>query len=85
MSRRCDSHCIVFQRSVLCTTEPFQKKEKEKKRPGAGGGQGGHPGQAEEGAGGDRDGHLDQQDPEDQAAQEFLPGGGQGEGGEVQC
>ena len=46
-------------------------------------GQGGHPGQAEEGAGGDGDGHLDQQDPEDQAAQELLPGGDQGEGEEA--
>ena len=38
-------------------------------------GQGGHPGQAEEGAECDCIGHLGQQGPEDQAAKEPLPGG----------
>ena len=46
-------------------------------------GQGGHPGQAEEGAGRDCIGHLGQQGPEDQAAQEPLPGGDQGGGEEA--
>ena len=46
-------------------------------------GQGGHLGQAEEGARRDRDGHLGQQGPEDQAVQGLLPGGDQGEGEEA--
>ena len=46
-------------------------------------GQGGHPGQAEEGAERDCIGHLGQQGPEDQAAQEPLPAGDQGGGEEA--
>ena len=60
-----------------------QGREGEGGRQVQEGGQGGNPGEAEEGAGGDHAGHLGQKGPEDQAAQEFLPGGGQGEGGEA--
>ena len=48
--------------------------EQRRRRPGAGGSQAGHPGEAKEGAGRDRHGHLGQQSAEVEAAHGHLPG-----------
>lgn len=48
--------------------------EQRRQRPGAGGSQAGHPGEAKEGAGRDRHGHLGQQSAEVEAAHGHLPG-----------